>query len=570
MSALILGMIGSLRADVKMPAIFGDHMVLQQEMTLPVWGTADPGEKVTVTVGAETAAAAADATGKWMVKLPPLSNGSAPATMTVAGKNTLTFSDVLVGDVWVCSGQSNMEFDLGGNHSFGGAANAATAVPAANDPQLRFFVVQKKTALEPVSDVVGKWEVCTPDSAALFSAVGYFFGQELRHSLNRPIGLIGTYWGGTPAQAWTSISGLQKEPALKAYVDQYNRNVANYPKAMAEQPAKIAAFHTALTAWNHDVNPGYQAALKAWTDADNKAKAAGQPEPPKPQPSTPMPRPPVGPDGGSNSAANLFNGMIAPLIPYAIKGTIWYQGESNAGNGPEYRTLFGRMITDWREKWGEGDFPFLFVQLASFDAGPVPNWPYLRESQLKTLSLPNTGMASAVDLGDFHNLKNIHPLDKLDVGLRLALAAKHVAYGQNLVYSGPIYDSFTVEGNAIRVNFTQTGGGLIIGRPPWIDPSVAPWPVDKLTGFEIAAADGNYVPADAKIDGNTVVISSPQVTQPVFVRFAWSNVVKANLYNKEGLPAAPFRTDNQPPPMAPAPKAPMPAPAAPTPALKIP
>ena len=555
--ALFLVSTSPLWADVKMPAIFGDHMVLQEKAVLPVWGTADPGEKVTVTLGAQKASATADANGKWMVKLAPLPNVAAPMTMTVTGKNTLTFSDVVAGEVWICSGQSNMEFYLKGAH------NAATELPKANDPQLRLFHVDHKVSLDPVTDVVGKWELCTPDTAKTFTAVGYFFGRELRTSLNRPIGLIESAVSDTPAQAWTSVSGLQKDPVLQKYVDEHNNNLANYPKAMAEYPAKSAAYQTAMDAWKRDVNPGYQAALTAWKDATTKAKAAGQPAPPIPAPSTPPPKL-ADPAGGSSGSSNLFNGMIAPLIPYAIKGTIWYQGESNVDNAIGYRTLFGRLITDWREKWGQGDFPFLFVQLASYNNGPVPNWPYLRESQLKTLALPNTGMASAVDLGDFYNLRNIHPLDKLDVGLRLALAAKHVAYGQNLVYSGPIYDSSTVEGTSIRVNFTQTGGGLVIGRPPWVDPAAAPWPTDKLTGFEIAGADGNYVPADARIEGNSVVVSSSQIAQPVFVRFAWSNVVQTNLYNKEGLPAAPFRTDNEPPQATPAPMAP--ASAAPTPA----
>jgi sialate O-acetylesterase len=564
--ALFLSTIGFLRADVKLPAIFGDHMVLQQEAALPVWGTADPGEKVTITVGAEKAEATADAGGKWLVKLPALPNGAAPTTMTVAGKNTLTFSDVLVGEVWVCSGQSNMWLPLSMVY------NTSTELPKANDPQLRLFHVQTKTAITPETDVVGSWQLCTPDTAKTISAAGYLFGRELRTNLNRPIGLIESNVSGTGAEAWTSVSGLQKDPALKGFVEGYNQRAARYPQNIAELPAKTSAYKAALVAWNRDINPTYEPILHAWADADRKARAAGQPSPPKPQPSQPIPRPPDDPAGGCGPA-NLFNGMIAPLIPYAIKGVIWYQGENNAGNGIsgiQYQTLFGRLVTDWREKWGEGDFPFLFVQLASFDCGPIPVWPYLRESQLKTLALPNTGMASAVDLSNFKDTRNIHPTDKLDVGLRLALAAKHIAYGQNVVYSGPIYDSSKVEGSAIRVNFTQTGGGLVIGHPPVFDPTEPPWPADKLTGFEIAGADGNYVPADARIDGNSVVVSSSQIAQPVFVRFAWSNVVRTNLYNKEGLPADQFRTDNQPPPVVLPPKPMAPAPAASAPIPPIP
>ena len=554
-SVLMLATIGTLRADVKMPAIFGDHMVLQQGAVLPVWGTADPGEKVTVTVRGETVAATADGDGHWMAKLPALPAGTAPTAMTVTGKNKLSFSDVLVGEVWVCSGQSNMEFGMAGAH------DASTEIPQANDPQLRLFHVDHKTSLQPETDVTGSWQLCTPETVRGFTAVGYFFGHELRNNLKRPVGLIESSWGGTVAQAWTSVSGLAKEPALHNYIVAHDHALAAYPKAQADFAANTATYQAAMAAWNRDVNPGFQAALKDWAKADQAAKAAGQPSPRRPLPSTPAPRPPSDPSGGPGVPANLFNGMIAPLIPYAIKGTIWYQGESNAGAAIEYRTLFGRMITDWREKWGEGDFPFLFVQLASFDAGPTPLWAYLRESQLKTLALTKTGMASAVDLGDFASLKNIHPHDKHDVGLRLALAAKHVAYGEDVVYSGPIFASAKTEGDAIRVNFTHTGDGLVIGRPPWIAPTAPPWPSDKLTGFEIAGDDGNYVPADAKIDGKSVLVSSAQVAKPVDVRFAWSNIVITNLYNKEGLPAAPFRTDNQPPPAPPA--KPVPAPKAP-------
>ena len=247
--------------------------------------------------------------------------------------------------------------------------------------------------------------------------------------------------------------------------------------------------------------------------------------------------------------SGLFNGMIAPLIPYAIKGVIWYQGENNGGAGVEYRTLFGRLITDWREKWGEGDFPFLYVQIASYDCGTVPpSWPFLREAQLKTLALPNTGMATAIDLGDYKNVKEIHPPDKFDVATRLALVAKHVAYGQDLVYSGPVYDSFKVEGNAIRVNFTQTGGGLVMGTPPWINPAAPPWPTDKLTGFEIAGADGKYVPADARIDGNSVVVQSALKSHSRFMSATrgrmWSLPISTT---KRDCPPCPFGTDNFPP-----------------------
>jgi len=564
--ALLLFLIQALPslADVRLPALFGDHMVLQQDIKIPVWGWADAGEAVTVTLGDKTAKTTADANGKWRVDLDPGATATAPLTLTVAGKNALKFEDVLVGDVWVCSGQSNMEFDLGGDfggrHSFGGAANAATAVPAAHDPQLRLFVVTKKIALHPESDVVGKWEVCTPDSAALFSAVGYFFGQELRHSLHRPIGLIGTYWGGQPAQAFTSLSGLQKDPPFSSYVGLYEKILADYPKAKEDYPAALAAYQDKVKEWKETVAPTYEPILKLWVDAVNQAQASGQPAPPKPAPSAPVPKAPSLPEGPPHTPTVLYNGMIAPLIPYAIKGVIWYQGEANAGNGLEYQTLFPRMISDWREKWNQGDFPFLFVQLANFMAPQSKpsegGWACLREAQLKTLSLPDTGMAVIIDIGEANT---IHPLDKLDVGLRLALAAKHVAYKQDLVYSGPIYGSMSVEGNKIRLTFKDTGGGLQMGTPPWtLTGAPAPAPTE-LTGFAIAGADQNWVWAQAKIEGNTVVVSSDQAASPVAVRYGWANNPPCNLYNKEGLPASPFRTDDWTDPM-PAPVTPPPSP----------
>ena len=533
----------ALHADVKMPAIFGDHMVLQQGMKLPVWGTADPNETVTVTVGTETGKATADAGGKWRVDLAPLHAQPDPVTMTVAGKNSLTFSDVLVGEVWVCSGQSNMEFNLSGaNWGSGSEVNATATTAAANDPQLRIFRVVKKTSLDPLNDVTGNWELCTPQSIGTFSAVGYFFGRDLRQKLNRPVGLIGTYWGGTPAQAWTSLSGLQKDPELQHYVDSYQKTKANFPQALAAYPAKELAYQAAQKVWQQSpAGQALAADMEKWKSAMQAALAAGQAPPPIPRSSAPQPHPPSPPDGGSRSPTNLYNGMLAPLIPFAIKGVIWYQGEANQNWAAEYHVLFARMITDWREKWNEGDFPFLFVQLASFKAGPAQTWPFLRESQLKTLSLPNTGMATAVDIGD---PGNIHPRDKEDVGNRLALAARHVAYGETLVYSGPLYAAMTTKTNEIHLTFTQEGSGLTIGKAPWAPQGVQPLPTDKLVGFTIAGEDKNFVPADARIEGNAVIVSSPQVPKPVAVRYDWANAPQGNLYNQGDLPASPFRTDD--------------------------
>ncbi len=527
----------ALHADVKLPAIFGDHMVLQQDAKLPVWGTADPGEAVTVSLGDHTAHATAAADGKWQAELPPVSAGTAPLTLTVAGKNTLKFEDVLAGDVWVCSGQSNMEFGLAGAH------NHETELPKANDPQLRLFLVTKNAAHLPASDVTGHWELCTPETAARFTAVGYFFGRDLREKLQRPIGLIGTYWGGTPAEAWTSVSGLQKEPTLSYMVDQWNKLDAGYAKAAADYPALKSAYDAENKQWNDQYGKDFAAKMAEWKQEADRATHAGQSQPPRPVPPVPQPKAPETAEGGSHAPATLFNGMIAPLVPYAIKGAIWYQGESNAGKANEYHVLFSRMITDWREKWGQGDFPFLFVQLAGYNPGKSESWPRLREAQLQTLALPKTGMATAVDIG---LPGNIHPMDKMDVGHRLALAAFHVAYGEKLVYSGPIYDSMEKRAHALAVAFSHPGTGLKIGSSPWVGPGATAAPTDHLVGFVIANVDKNWIPADAKISGDSVIVSSPQVPDPVAVRYAWESYPVANLYNKQDLPASPFRTDDWP------------------------
>ena len=545
------------QADVHLPAIFGSHMVLQQNIKIPIWGRADAGEAITVALGDHTAKVTADASGKWRVDLEPVTTAATPLILTVTGKNSLKFDDVLVGDVWMCSGQSNMQFGLSG------VINAPAEIAKADDPQLRLFAVSSPQALDPQTDLKGAWMVCSPTTVGGFSAVGYYFGRELRHTLNRPIGLINTARGGMPAQAYTSLSGLQKDPPFSRYIDDYQKIAADYPKAKEAYPAALAVYNDQLKQWKNDHGAAYDAATKQWQDAVNQAAAKGQPAPPRPQFNPPQPKTPDLPVGLPSTPTVLYNGLIAPLVPYAFKGVIWYQGESNAGNGFEYRTLFPRMISDWRQKWNQGDFPFLYVQLANFggwnrapqtNPGEASGWALVREAQLKTLSLPNTGMAVIIDIGE---AGNIHPRDKLDVGLRLVLAAKHTAYGQDLVYSGPIYDAMTMEGNKIRLSFKQTGSGLQMSALPWTPTGVpAPAPAE-LTGFAISGADQNWVWGKAQIDGNTVIVSSDQVAAPVAVRYGWANNPSCNLYNKEGLPASPFRTDDwtnwKPTPAAPPP-----------------
>ena len=530
------GVVGILQADVKMPSVFGNHMVLQQEAVLPVWGTADAGEKVTISVEGKQGSATAGADGKWMVKLDPLPTGTSPVTMTVTGKNTLKFDDVLVGEVWFCSGQSNMAFNLAGTDQ------AAADIAKAGDPQMRYFHVSGSPGLDPSSSFAcGKWELSTPEVAGLYSGVAYFFGRELRGRLNRPVGLMISAWGGTAIESWTPLVAIEGDPFFKTDVDRHAQMVADYPKLLADYPAKQKEWHDAQVEWNKNGGAAYDAALKAWNDSAAAAKAAGQPEPagkPTP-PALPAPKQPPPPNAGTGSFGSLYNGVVAPVVPYAIKGVIRYQGESNAGNPGRYSKMFPALIKGWRTAWDEGDFPFLFVQLPKF--APGAHWPEMREVQSKALALPDTAMASIIDLG---NPNNIHPAHKSDVGKRLALAALHTAYGRDLVWSGPVYDSMKVEGNAIRLGFKQTGGGLIIGTAPWTAPGVTPLPDTSLAGFAIAGSDKKWVAADAKIDGETVVVSSDKVSEPVAVRYAWQNSPDCNLYNKEGLAAAPFRTDD--------------------------
>jgi len=539
--AAILVFISSfaLRAEVRMPAIFGDHMVLQQKLKVPVWGWAAPGEAITVTFKNQKRTAVTGADGQWRTDLEALEASSEPGTLTVAGQNnTLVFTDVLVGDVWIASGQSNMEFGIQND------SRGKEAIATATDSQIRFFFVPWSTALQPQTNIGramppsplnGKWLVCSPEIMNSdwawhgFSAVGYYFAKEIRGVVGQPIGMIATYKGGTPAQAWTSISGLEKDEALAHYVDDHRRITGDFTNAQTRLPQETEA---------------YQSELKKWKVEADQAKVAGQ---------TPRaaPKAPVPPDGGYSAPANLFNGMVAPLIPYAIKGVIWYQGESNGDNlrlATEYLTLFSRLIKDWREKWQQGDFPFLYVQLPNINApAKVPSegrWPWVRDAQLKTLSLPNTGMAVTIDIGEADNL---HPPDKLYVGRRLALAARRVAYGQNLVYSGPIYESMSVEGNKIKIKFKNVGGGLAIGTPPpTADGKMALLPAE-LTGFGIAGADRNFVWAKAIHDADAVVVSSSNIEHPMAVRYDWGHNPPGDLYNKEGLPASPFRTDDWPP-----------------------
>lgn len=546
----------SLRADVRMPLIFGDHMVLQQSVKLSVWGKADSGEKVTVTVGSHTGSAIAGPDGKWRVELERLKVSPQPVTMTVAGKNKIVFTDVLVGDVWVCSGQSNMEFGIRTT------SRAKEDIFKASRPLLRLFIVTKVPSFVPQEDIkldtnpqetlVGHWQVCTPEILVghggwpnSFSATAYYFGAEIQERTGSPVGLIQCPWGGKPIQAFISLEALKKDPALGSYATHHEKELADSSALKAAAAAGKADFARKLKAWNDQYGAAFKEATEQWNKAFAAAEAAHAPLPPRPKPSVPMP---TGlPDGNPkpDTATHLFNGMIHPLIPFGIKGVIWYQGESNAGQPWDYDKLMAALIGDWRARWGLGDFPFLYVQLAAFQTParlPVENdgWAVIRDMQLRSLKIPNTGMAVAIDIGE---VNDIHPHDKLDVGHRLALIARHVAYGENIEFSGPIYDGMQVEGGKIRIRFKHAKGLKIAAHPQiFADVPPAAAPVE-LPAFAIAGADEKWVPAKAVIDGETVVVSSDLVKNPVAVRYGWAKNPACHLYNGADLPASPFRTD---------------------------
>jgi len=445
----------SVQAEVKPHALFTDGMVLQRGVELPVWGTADDGEEVTVTLGKDTQTTKAQG-GKWQVKLKALPAGG-PHEVTIKGKNSVTLKNVLVGEVWVCSGQSNMEW------SVNASADPEKVKANSKNPMIRLFQVPRRVSDKPDPTLVGSWKECGPETIGNFTAVGYHFGADLQKNLNVPIGLIQSAWGGTIAETW--------------------------------MPAKHLAEHSELKTLLKDVD----------------AKK------------------------GPNQATALYNGMIYCLQPYPIKGAIWYQGESNASRAHQYRTLFPLMIQSWRDSWNNPDMPFLFVQLAPFMAitsEPQESaWAELREAQLLTTTkLKNAGMAVITDVGD---PKDIHPRQKAPVGERLALAARSIAYGEKVVSSGPVYDSLKIDGNKAVLSFKSVGAGLTLKG-------------EKLTGFTICGEDRKFVNADATILEDKIVVSSPNVAKPVAVRFGWANYPVVNLWNKDGLPASPFRTDDFP------------------------
>lgn len=629
------------KADPRLPYLFADHMVLQQNMNIAVWGWADPEEHIAVTLESNTRETITTADGTWKVSLPAMHAGG-PFTLIVRGKKVVEAKDVLLGEVWIASGQSNMTYALSG------ATGAAEEIPAARYPQMRFFTVPKRIAIMPQENTLpAAWEVCTPDTAKIFSAVAYFFGRDLHRALNVPIGIILSSWPGTAGEEWTDMDSLLREPVLRPIVQRWEAEPSGV-KAFATSPAEISlefddfellpsagsAGTPALLSnfddggsrtetggvWTYNwpdavatafelASPGrggagyaaqvsgkldgasssnLQASFKSdsspadfstfmgirfWvrgsgafqfqmlqptiSDWDNysaeivratpewqevtiwfkdlKQAGWGVIEPFTANaltgfilnimsPIENVERPPSG----------LYDGMIAPLEKYRIRGAIWYQGEGNTWRAEQYRTLLPSMIQGWRKGFGEPDFPFLIVQLPNLETSPELGnsiWAELRDAQLQTAkTVPNTGLAVTIDVGD---PKNLHPPRKAEIGQRLALWALGTTYGQKIVYSGPIYDSMKVSRKEVHIRFQYVGDGLEAHG-------------DTLKGFAVAGADKKFHWADARIDGNEVVVSSKEVSAPVAVRYAWAGSPECNLYNKNGLPASPFRTDDWP------------------------
>jgi len=496
--AITLALSSFASANVTLAPLFRDGAVLQRDKPVPVWGGAAAGESITVTFAGQSASATAGTDGRWSVTLKPLAASASPRDLTVAGRGRIVVHDVVVGEVWLASGQSNMAYALGG------ATQGKADIKAANFPMLRQFKVAQQPSLDPLSTVDGAWAPALPDTAGQFSAVAYYFGLKLHQTLKIPVGIINSSWGGTAVEAWISPDAYKADPAIgKAYAQQ--------EKIPRLKPEAKAAYDALLTTWEKE---------KA------EAKAAKQPF------ATPAPKAPAG-LGSYRTPAGLYNGMIAPLVPYALRGAIWYQGESNADHAAQYAPYFSALITGWRKQFAQGDFAFYWVQLPNYDHANLNEtnwgWAQLREAQTQTLSLPNTAQAITIDVGE---AKGLHPRDKRPVGERLAMIALARTYAaKGLIDSGPVFASAKRDGHAYRIAYAPAASAL----------NAAP---AGLTGFELAGVDKVFHPAEAKIDGATVVVSCAEVPDPVAVRYAYRNAPVAGLFNAEGLPAAPFRTDN--------------------------
>lgn len=491
--ALALGIGGTAWAEVKLARLFSDHAVLQRQASVPVWGWAAEGEEVTVSVAGQTQTAKAGKDGKWMVRFAKLEAGG-PHVLTVKGpKNALEVKDVLVGEVWLGSGQSNMAMTVSRSKDF------EKEQAAAKLPLIRMFTVGGKATKEPQADCQGEWKVCSPETVGTFSATAYFFGREVHQTLKVPVGLINSSVGGTPIDSWVDAGAQKALPELAPLFEKKTATEAELAEAKA-------LFEKQKAEW----------AVKA-----KEAKKAGQPVPR-------APRDPVALAERKGDVGGLFNGKIAPLVPYAVRGFLWYQGEANSlpEKAPFYKHQLALLVKDWRQRWGGGNLPFAWVQLPNFE-GRGDGWCLVREGMFQTLKLPHTGMAVTIDIGE---AKDIHPKNKQEVGRRLAQWALGDVYGRKVAVSGPRYVKHEIIGPHVVVRMSHTDGGLV-GR-------------EGLKGFVICGTDQQWKPAEVKIDGEKLFVSSPEVPKPVAVRYAWHEMPVVSLWNGAGLPASPFRTDS--------------------------
>ncbi|WP_438481329.1 sialate O-acetylesterase [Oleiharenicola lentus] len=512
-----LSLAPALHADITLPAIFSDHMVVQSGKPVAFWGRADAGERITVTLAGNSAQTTTGADGKWSVKLGPLGTTASAQTLTVKGRNTLTVSDVLIGEVWLCAGQSNMAMEMEGLH--GQVDNADAEIAAANHPTIRMFAYYEYysiyTLLEPpatpLADRPGKWIVCTPATAAKFIALGYYFATGLQRQVDAPVGLIATAVGGTPIEAWTSLPAQQAKPAVQPVLADWKKRLHHYDAAKEQQTANEAK--------------------AAWQQARATATKAGQPIPKAPAAFKNL---------LVSNPAGLFNGMIAPVIPYGVRGVLWYQGERNAA-GPFthfYGVQLETLIADWRAHWGE-ELYFAWVQIPRFQKEQTQpmepkGWGVsVRDEQRRTLKVPHTAMAITIDYG---GVTDGHPTNKKDYAERLLLLPLHDVYGKNLAeWTGPLYRSMEKRGRELVLSFDHAA-------------ELRPKDGGELKGFAIAGADQKFVWAKTRIEGDQVIVWSDELAEPAAVRYAWASNPKVNLVNSAGLPASPFRTDDWPAP----------------------
>ena len=476
-------------ANVTLPVLLSDGVVLQRGLPIHIWGKADPGESVSVTLNRQTKSTTADITGRWHLYLAPESAGG-PYELDVKGHNQVSVHDVLIGDVWIASGQSNMEYPMEG---WGGTAkDQAEEIPKANLPTVRLLIVEHAFSDHPLDDLpsASKWQSCTPETARKFSAVGYYFAKEISARERVPLGVIESNWGGTPAEAWTSLDALGGN--------------ANLVSVFAHRAHMMDSFIDEYMMQPHEEQ------LK------REAREKGLPEP----------KFSWHPDPNSWTPAALYNAMISPLTLMPIRGVIWYQGESNSllERGPLYGTLFQTMIRDWRQRWGVGDFPFLYVQISSFKSDAREAWPNVREGQRETLTLANTGMAVTIDIG---NPDDVHPTDKKDVGHRLALVARDITYGEHVEDSGPLFREVTRDDHGLRLWFDHAEGGFKPGAKGWCE-------------FEVAAVEGEWSPATTRVEGSTIIVANPAIQSPSRARYAWQNSPSCYFFNQADLPASPF------------------------------